>query len=88
VVKFDQSLKNMTDKCLLKLTFDGELSQEDQDSINDNMFFIIENIAADPQLVECFKQKIFASIMSQQRIIDWKDEISCNIDVIKDSANV
>jgi hypothetical protein len=26
--------------------------------------------------------------MSQQRIIDWKDEISCNIDVIKDSANV
>ena len=48
MVKFDQSLKNMTDKCLLKLTFDGELSQEDQDSINDNMFFIIENIAADP----------------------------------------
>ena len=54
VVKFDQSLKNMTEKCLLKLTFDGELSQEDQDSINDNMFFIIENITADPQLVACF----------------------------------
>jgi hypothetical protein len=37
----------MTDKCLLKLTFGGEDSQEDQDSINDNKFFIIENIVAD-----------------------------------------
>jgi hypothetical protein len=52
------------------------------------MLFIIKNITVDPQLVENLKNKILKTIKSQLRIIDWKDEICCNIDVIKNSANV
>jgi len=59
IVKFDESLSTLTEKCLLKLTFDGELSPEMQYLINDNMIFIIENIAIDPKLVKVFKKKIF-----------------------------
>jgi hypothetical protein len=62
VVKFHQSLSTMTEKCLLKLTFDGEVTQETQDLINENMFFIIENIATDEILIDVFKKKIFDSI--------------------------
>ena len=51
IVKFDKSLSTLTEKCLLKLTFDGELSPETEYLINDNMIFIIENIAVDPALV-------------------------------------
>jgi hypothetical protein len=49
----------MTEKCLLKFTYDGEITQETQDLINENMFFIIENIGADKSLIEAFKKKIF-----------------------------
>lgn len=52
------------------------------------MLFIIKNITVDPQLVENLKNKILKTIKCQLRIIDWKDEICCNIDVIKNSANV
>ena len=38
----------MTEKCLLKLKFDDELNKDDEDSINDNIYFITENISVEP----------------------------------------
>lgn len=45
IINFESVLANLTEKCLLKLTFEGEVSSDTQDMINDNIFFIQENIS-------------------------------------------
>jgi hypothetical protein len=69
----------LTEKCLLKLTFEGEISSQTKDEINDNMFFIIEKMGSSASMVETFKDKIFTCVKKpargQERLVDWKDFI-------------
>ena len=60
--KFKETLDKLTEKCLLKLTFEGEKNDGGREKINDNMFFIIESITKDNYLVDAFRKKVFKSV--------------------------
>ena len=60
--KFKETLDKLTEKCLLKLTFEGKKNDGGREKINDNMFFIIESITKDNYLVDAFRKKVFKSV--------------------------
>lgn len=60
--KFKETLDKLTEKCLLKLTFEGEKNDGGREKINDNMFFIIESITKNNYLVDAFRKKVFKSV--------------------------
>jgi hypothetical protein len=66
----------------LKLTFEGEISSQTKDEINENMFFIIDKMGTSESLVNIFKEKIFNSVKKpipgQEKLVDWKDFICVN----------
>lgn len=65
---FEENLPELTERCLLKLTFDvgeqfsPEQAKEMRDKINENLKFIIENVASKAELVAAIKQKIYKAI--------------------------
>ena len=84
---FREVLTDLTEKCLLKLTFEVDKARENDD-INENIFFIIGHITEDEDLIKAFKDKIFKSIESEQRARDWRAEVCCNIEVFDQSTNL
>jgi len=73
---------------LLKLNFEGEISSDTQDEINNNIFFIIDRLSSSEELIDLFKIKIFNSVAKQHRIVDWKDFICSDPAVFNDCINV
>lgn len=43
-IDFNSVISSLTEKCLLKLNYDGELSESQKNLINENMFFIIDRL--------------------------------------------
>jgi hypothetical protein len=78
----------LAEKCLLKLNFEGEISTDALDDINNNIFYIIERLSSSDDLIDIFKIKIFNSVAKQQEIVDWKDFICSDPALFNDSINV
>ena len=81
-------ISSLTEKCLLKLNYDGELEENQKNLINDNMFFIIDKLTNHEPLVTLFKNKIYKSIEKEMRVVDWRELICCTGDIFYHSINV
>ena len=87
-IDFNSVISSLTEKCLLKLNYDGELEENQKNLINDNMFFIIEKLTNHEPLVTLFKNKIYKSIEKEMRVVDWRELICCTGDIFYHSINV
>ena len=87
-IDFNSVISSLTEKCLLKLNYDGELEENQKNLINDNMFFIIDKLTNHEPLVTLFKNKIYKSIEKEMRVVDWRELICCTGDIFYHSINV
>ena len=87
-IDFNSVISSLTEKCLLKLNYDGELNENQKDLINENMFFIIDKLTNHQPLISLFKKKIYKSIEKELRVVDWREMICCTGDIFHHSINV
>jgi hypothetical protein len=81
-------ISSLTEKCLLKLNYGGVLEENQNNLINDHIFFIIEKLTNHKPLITLFKNKIYNSIQNEGRVVDWRDLICCSGDIFYHSINI